>query len=482
VWLDRKLLFNYHVKQKTAAATRALNMISRLSNSEWGLSAPAIRQLYYTCITPIADYGAEVWWKGQIGLANKLQKLQAEANRRILGAFRTSPTAAMEIEAATLRIPLRLDRQCKRYAYRVLQMLSDHPIRQRTPSSFPSTLSSSIPLDRPCSSSSEMLNTLSSFLPVGQDVEQCYPNLQPPWDTNLPDTTSRLDITISQEDKDTAAKSHITLLNSLDNSENLVLYTDGSELQNGGVGAGVVMMHGGGIVGRWRVGLGCGMKVYDGELVGIASALTEASRSSLSFKHILVFTDNQAAISNSHRLSPHPGQQISQQIQQLTKDLLSSDLDIQLHLSWVPSHTGIQGNDEADRLAKQAAEYPQPDIDSFLSLTKLKTQIKQSALKAWHQYWTQLQPAKQGRHYRSIHFHLPSLHPPLHFFQLHRPQLATVTQLRLGHGCFNTYLSRLDENVSDRCSCTKSTPPPQTPEHLILYCSRYQQHRHLLRS
>src|SRR5437879_13344047 len=64
VWLDRKLLFNYHVQQKTAVATRALNMISRLANSEWGLSVPAMRQLYYTCITPIADYGAEIWWKG----------------------------------------------------------------------------------------------------------------------------------------------------------------------------------------------------------------------------------------------------------------------------------------------------------------------------------------------------------------------------------------------------------------------------------
>ena len=75
VWLDRKLLFNYHVQQKTAAATRALKMISRLSNSEWGLSVPAMRQLYYTCIIPIADYRAEIWWKGEIGLANKLEKL-----------------------------------------------------------------------------------------------------------------------------------------------------------------------------------------------------------------------------------------------------------------------------------------------------------------------------------------------------------------------------------------------------------------------
>jgi len=140
VWLDRKLLFNYHVQQKTTAATRALNMISRLCNSEWGLSAAAMRQLYYTCITPIADYVAEIWWKGQIGLANKLEKLQSEANRRILGAFRTSPTAALEIEASTLPVPLRLDRLCKRYAYRVLQMSPDHPVRLRVPSSYPTTI------------------------------------------------------------------------------------------------------------------------------------------------------------------------------------------------------------------------------------------------------------------------------------------------------------------------------------------------------
>ena len=326
-----------------------------------------------------------------------------------------------------------------------------------------------------------VINTLSDYLPIGQNLEQSQCFLSSPWQTNLSDSTSRLDVTISSEDKATAAQQHISLFNNINNTDNLILYTDGSELESGGVGAGVVMMYGGRIVGRWCEGLGMGMKVYDRELVGIARALTEASRTSLSFKHIWVFTDNQAAISNSHRLTPHPGQQISLKIQQLTKNLLDSDLDLQLHLHWVPGHTGIQGNDEADRLAKQAAEYPLPTQDSYLSLTKLKTQIRKSALLAWHTYWTQLPAARKGSHYRSIHFHLPSLQPPPHFFQLNRLQLATVTQLRLGHGYFNSYLSRLDENVSDSCSCEKRTPPPETPEHLILYCSKYQQHRQILK-
>src|SRR5207237_6246727 len=134
---------------------------------------------------------------------------------------------------------------------------------------------------------------------------------------NLSHQNTRLHNSIRPEDKDTADRQHKILFNKINNKDNLILYTDGSELQSGGVGAGVVMMYDGQVVGRWTVGLGLAMKVYDGELVGIARALTEASRTSLSFKHIWIFTDNQAAIINSFRLSIHPGQQVTLQLQQL---------------------------------------------------------------------------------------------------------------------------------------------------------------------
>src|SRR5207302_10865573 len=67
----------------------------------------------------------------------------------------------LEIEASTLPDPIRLDRQCKRYAYRVLQMLPDDPVRQRTPSSFPSTLQTEI-TPSPSTSSSESESSSTS--------------------------------------------------------------------------------------------------------------------------------------------------------------------------------------------------------------------------------------------------------------------------------------------------------------------------------
>jgi hypothetical protein len=75
-----------------------------------------MRQLYIACITSIADYGVQIWWKGQQNLLEKFQKLQNKALRTILGAFKSSPIYTMEIEASIPSARTRFDRICKNYA------------------------------------------------------------------------------------------------------------------------------------------------------------------------------------------------------------------------------------------------------------------------------------------------------------------------------------------------------------------------------
>lgn len=81
-FFDRNLSSKIHVDRKVVSASRALQMIGRLKNSERGLSSQH-RQLYTSCVTPILDYGIEPWWGGQRGYIDKLQRLQNTACRRI---------------------------------------------------------------------------------------------------------------------------------------------------------------------------------------------------------------------------------------------------------------------------------------------------------------------------------------------------------------------------------------------------------------
>ena len=72
--------------------------LSRLGNTERGLSQSALRQLYQSCITTVADFGAEVWWNQQKTQLLPFQKLQNMAMRKIAGAFKTTPIAVLEAE------------------------------------------------------------------------------------------------------------------------------------------------------------------------------------------------------------------------------------------------------------------------------------------------------------------------------------------------------------------------------------------------
>jgi len=110
------------VKKRVAAACRMFHSISRLANTERGLSFQAMRQLYIACITSVADYGVSVWWKNQQYLLDKFEKLQNSALRKILGAFKTSSVSAMQIEAGLPSTQVRFEKLCKNYALRILKM------------------------------------------------------------------------------------------------------------------------------------------------------------------------------------------------------------------------------------------------------------------------------------------------------------------------------------------------------------------------
>ena len=122
IWLDRKLNFKKHVDVRIANATRALYAIIRLMHSEYGLKPNAARQLYLACITPISDYGSEIWYSGQKSFESKFAKLQNLAMRKILSVFRSSSVEIMQIECNLLQVKLRILQKNQKFGLRIAKI------------------------------------------------------------------------------------------------------------------------------------------------------------------------------------------------------------------------------------------------------------------------------------------------------------------------------------------------------------------------
>lgn len=157
----------------------------------------------------------------------------------------------------------------------------------------------------------------------------------------------------------------------------------------------------------------------------------------------------------------------------LIKDIDDMAPRVKLALRWCPGHAGIQGNEEADRLATTAAKKPLPknhtDRPTFASF--------QAAIKDWAEKksissYTHQDARRLG--------HEP--HPREHLRALtemkNKHSVSSITQLRSGHIPLYHYLASRNLRTDSTCVCETS---PETVEHFLFNCPLHNNQRQELR-
>ena len=450
VYFDNSLKFKHHCLIRNQQASAAFYRLSRLANSNKGLSPRAVRQLYLACVTSVADYGCQIFWKEQQTALNQRQKLQNQACRKILGSFRTSPTAPSETEAALHPPRVRLNNALRQYAFRARKLAPSHPLN------IAITSNQGKQLER-------ITTSISTALSDDREKIRHYASM--PWSATTPYKTN-----ISKKSKELEAEHHKELL---EDNYLLSIYSDASATKRGkGVGVGVAFYKGASFIAQKKVNIGYNQLVYNGELEGITLGLEKAVDLADDYLEVRVYADNQAAIFRLKTASNSPGQEWQLRCSKAAERL--QEKGILPTIQWVPGHQGVIGNEKADTLAKEATKLD--PSSNMTSLAVIGTRIKQLGEREWLRYLEQ---------YRRKAIALNPTTYAARYKWKTRKQIATPPtsrevssafyQLKLGHCYLRDFLFKRGKADSKVCPCNYRATQDAT--HILLRCTLYKEAR-----
>jgi hypothetical protein len=141
-------------------------------------------------------------------------------------------------------------------------------------------------------------------------------------------------------------------------------------------------------------------------------------------------------------------------------------LRAKIYINWLPSHSGIPGNENADRIVKRAALNQQLTLYK-VSLTNIRRKLNRSIIDKWQKDWDQNK--NKGRQYEQLR---PKISRKAIKSITDRRTWTAYIQLKLGHGYFRSYLYRLSKSETNRC--TGNYKGIQSPIHLYLSCQHYR--------
>jgi ribonuclease HI len=460
--------------------------ISRVTRPSWGLTPGAARRVYQGVAIPRILYGIEVWCtpkqqtprgkvtQGPPAAIAKLATTQRAGALAITGGFRTSPSDSLDAHAALLPMHLKIGRQQHNAALRMASLPPSHPLHNSFRKAF----------NRQPKRHKSPLHYLATCIEVPPDeIEELQEELpvvriNPAQRHDLP-----VSITIPEnKEASTQIEARAT--------ETIRVFTDGSS-HNGKVGAAAVLQRPGKPDRTLKVHLGEASHhtVYEAELAGILLGLHLIKNERRSRVKCIIGADNQAAVQALRTDLTGPGQHIAAECRKLAKliNKTKRSRNFKLTIRWTAGHSGIPGNEKADKEAKDAAggaSSNAADLPRYLrkpvkkSISALKQKHNDKAKEAWKEEWQKSERYKRFRAPDIVTPYSKKFIKLISNNRISRNTASLIYQLRVGHAPLNDYLHRFHKVDSPRCPACGASK--ETVEHLIKHCPGYAHERWLL--
>lgn len=416
VILDQRLNWEAHMEHMYKKATRAIYISSSYCGRSWGVSSELMLSMYRTTVRPIMEYAAWIWWsktdlkKSQ----NKLNAIQRLACLSVTGAMRSTPTAAMEAILGLMPLHIHIKGAAASSSLRYACLEKD----------------------------------------MGTTGHMSIIKRIPNWEYLVINT----DISLKERDfnktfNTTILKGDVWSMGNLKLENNTsIWYTDGSKT-NYGTGSGVY-----GPGKKISVSLGKAATIFQAELEAIRICTQHLVDLKPKGQRYAILSDSQAAIRALTNIESN-----SYLVRECLATINKLTVHNKLQICWVPGHTGVDGNEEADELARNGAstDYIGPEPVCGLNWSASRAAIGEWKRFQHKRYWNGLNGLRQSKN-------LIDITKPVDVSCIKKQELRKVVGYLTGHNSLRYHLYNI--GMSTETDCRLCNIGIETSTHILCEC------------
>ncbi|UYV71749.1 hypothetical protein LAZ67_9000227 [Cordylochernes scorpioides] len=436
--LDPEINSSKHIEEVIRKGRDRLKILKYISGREWGADATTLKLTYTSLIRPILEYGYQIYGTASETNLKSLERIQLSAARIITGLRNTCLNDIVLYEADIMPLKDRRSYNLPKYINKIKSYGNKH----RT-SKYILNWESNLRLKKEgplhLAKRNEFLKYKVEKNYLAEKNSPCKPLQNVIFNATLNEPTNK-----QYQNPEYLKQLSLEIINNIPKNA-ITIYTDGSRNELGHTGSGCLIKTTNGIEKMNRRNPDF-CSVFRSELIAIYEALKTIRNTN--YQDIWILTDSRSAIqhlSHTGELRDKVSRNIIGYLQKLSKTS-------KIHLQWIPSHVGIEGNEAADVLAKKGTKEHLPQKNK-LTFKEIETIAKTRINKNWRI------PPK--------HSWYSGVNPGGALNIRNRQHQTTLTRFRTGH----LKPLKIENNNKIYPTCPKCSLVPAAPEH-ILACIR----------
>lgn len=423
ITLDSKLRWHKHLECRISKCMKIFWCCRTAIGKTWGLTPKSILWIYTAIVKPLLAYGSFLWWNGvQTGTQQKkLSHLQRVACLAITGAMNTTPQNAMEALLNLPKLEKYIEAEAKNTAYRLRGSITDlqtHTARHVC-----------ILQD---------LYKQNAILEANNDYIQTVHIFNRAFKIHTPTKEAWMN-----------GKARV-------NYRTHTYFTDGSvSKQNSGYGVLYAPTHS-------VIKVHCGKltTITQVELAAIHACCIDAISKKLK-GGISIYSDSLAAISalKKYEINSALALKCIKMLEQLAA---SNKVDI----IWIPAHSGIYGNETADKIARFAANESIFSVEPHIMADNQQARATNDnwLLRETNLSWAATQGCEHTKCF--IEQTTPALTKQI--LSMSKQNARIVTGILTGHCKLNSHLAKI--GLRDDPDCDLCGHSRETAKHILCEC------------